>query len=161
MESSESPETARILEDVNTAVACARKYGATYRYWDVWLLITTIMFAALATCLAGGMSILGQRALEQTFGTWTFLCFAIFILTASGTIAGMTHKALRVSDRVADAERCLARLGALKLLIDSNLIEPAAAAETYTQITAEHSSPLRQAPQSSPTQPPFDFRPSR
>ena len=139
---SASPEKAKILDHLNAAIDRARKYASTYRYWDIRLLIGSIVFGALATCLAGGMASLGQGALDQTFGKWTYLCFAIAGLTAIGTITGTMHKTMRISDRVSDAERCIARLGSLKFLIDANLIDPKEAAKDFTQICNEHSEPL-------------------
>ena len=96
---------------------------------------------AVATVLAGGTVIGGQRALEAV-GGWRILCSIVALLTTSGTVAGALHKSFQITTRLASAERCVARLRALDAAIAANDLPINNALESFQHISEEHAACL-------------------
>ena len=96
---------------------------------------------AVATVLAGGTVIGGQRALEAV-GGWRILCSIVALLTTSGTVAGALHKSFQITTRLASAERCVARLRALDAAIASSDLPINNALESFQHISEEHAACL-------------------
>jgi hypothetical protein len=130
-----------LLNTVREALRRAERYCAKTRRWDTRLLIISILCGAVATVLAGGTVIGGNRALE-TVGGWRILCSIVALLTASGTVAGALHKSFQITTRLSSAEKCVARLRALDAAIGASDLPTASALETFQRISEEHAACL-------------------
>jgi hypothetical protein len=142
MEAAQTPAPGGISSYVDDAVGRARAYAAKYRSWDIRLLVVSIVFGALATLLATGVAAGGGQTLDKTFGNWRYLCLTVAALTAVGTVAGTLHKSLQVTERVADADKCVSRLDALKFSIGLGVVKSEEAARVYAEIVSQHPRPL-------------------
>jgi hypothetical protein len=73
MSAGKSQQRDELLNTVRDASRRAERYYARTRRWDTLLLIISIICGALATVLAGGTVIGGNRALDAV-GGWRILC---------------------------------------------------------------------------------------
>ena len=95
MSAGKSQQRDELLSAVRDALRRAERYYARTRRWDTLLLIISIICGALATVLAGGTVIGGNRALEAV-GGWRILCSIVALLSASGTVLALSTKAFRL-----------------------------------------------------------------
>jgi len=130
-----------LLSMVRDALRRAELYCARTRRWDTALLVISIICGALATLLAGGTVIGGQRALDAV-GGWRILCSIVALLTGSGTVAGALHKSFQITTRLSNAEKCVARLRALDATIAASDLPISNALETFQRISEEHAACL-------------------
>src|SRR5215471_3769392 len=136
--STEKPQQRdELLSTVRDALRRAELYCARTRRWDTGLLVISIICGALATLLAGGTVIGGQRALDAV-GGWRILCSIVALLTGSGTVAGALHKSFQITTRLSNAEKCVARLRALDATIAASDLPISNALETFRRISEEH-----------------------
>jgi len=140
--STEKPQQRdELLSTVRDALRRAELYCARTRRWDTGLLVISIICGALATLLAGGTVIGGQRALDAV-GGWRILCSIVALLTGSGTVAGALHKSFQITTRLSNAEKCVARLRALDATIAASDLPISNALETFQRISEEHAACL-------------------
>jgi hypothetical protein len=140
--STEKPQQRdELLSTVRDALRRAELYCARTRRWDTGLLVISIICGALATLLAGGTVIGGQRALDAV-GGWRILCSIVALLTGSGTVAGALHKSFQITARLSNAEKCVARLRALDATIAASDLPISNALETFQRISEEHAACL-------------------
>jgi hypothetical protein len=109
MSAGKSQQRDELLNTVREASRRAERYYARTRRSDTLLLIISIICGALATVLAGGTVIGGNRALEAV-GGWRILCSIVALLSGSGTVAGALHKSFQITTHLSSAEQCVARL---------------------------------------------------
>ena len=136
-----SQQRDELLNTVRDALRRAERYYARTRRWDTLLLIISIICGALATVLAGGTVIGGNRALEAV-GGWRILCSMVALLTASGTVAGALHKSFQITTRLSSAEKCVAPLRALDATIAVSDSPIDNELETFRRISEEHAARL-------------------
>lgn len=122
---------------VRDALRRAEAHHSRCRPWDARLSIISIVCGALATVLAGGAVAGGKPALDA-LGGWKILCSIVAVLTASATAASSLHKSMRVSDRVANAEKCIARLRALDAALVTGGLPPDEALKLFQRIAEDH-----------------------
>lgn len=125
------------LSIVRGALQKAEGHCRRYRPWDGRLLVISIVCGALATLLAGG-AVAGGNDAMKALGGWKVVCSIVAVLTALGTSAGATHKSLQITLKVANAERCVARLRSLEVGLVSGVVTPDEALATYQKISEEH-----------------------
>ena len=141
MSAGKSQQRDELLNTVRDASRRAERYYARTRRWDTLLLIISIICGALATVLAGGTVIGGNRAL-QAVGGWRILCSIVALLSASGTVAGALHKSFQITTHLSSAEQCVARLRALDAAIAASDLPTDNALETFQRISEEHAACL-------------------
>jgi len=141
MVSGNPQQRVEMLNTVRDALRRAELYYARARRWDTRLLIISILCGAVATVLAGGTVIGGNRALEAV-GGWRILCSIVALLTGSGTVAGALHKSFQITTRLSSAEKCVAQLRALDATIAATDLPIGEALETFRRISEEHAACL-------------------
>lgn len=130
-------QNAEILKRVQTSLHLAESYVKKYRVWDLKLLIISIVLGAVATTLAGGAAVGGKPMLD-ILGGWRILCSIVALLTLVGTICGTLHKTLQVTNRLASAVECVAKLRALELAITITKKDANEVVEAYSQILQQY-----------------------
>lgn len=123
------------MRAVDEDLARAEAYLHSYRPWDNRLLVTGILFGAIATVLAGGSAATGAAAVEA-FGGWQPLCFCVAGLSMLATIAAALHKQLGITERLIEAEQCVAELRTLALM--STYSEAEQVAEQLAQVRQQY-----------------------
>jgi hypothetical protein len=141
MSTDKSQQRGELLSTIRDALQRAELYYTRTRRWDARLLIISIVCGAVATVLAGGTVIGGNRALEVV-GGWRVLCSIVALLTGSGTVAGALHKSFQITTRLSSAEKCVARLRALEAAIAASDLPTDNALETFQRISEEHAACL-------------------
>jgi hypothetical protein len=141
MSTHKSQQRDELLNTVRDALRRAEHYCARTRRWDTLLLIISIICGALATVLAGGTVIGGNRALEAV-GGWRILCSIVALLSASGTVASALHKSFQITTHLSSAEQCVAQLRALEAAIAASDLPIDNALETFQRISEEHAACL-------------------
>jgi hypothetical protein len=130
-----------LLGMLRDALRRAELYCARTRRWDTRLLVISIICGGVATLLAGGTVIGGQRVLEAV-GGWRVLCSIVALLAGSGTVAGALHESFQITTRLSSAERCVVRLRALDATIAASDLPIKDALETFQRISEEHAACL-------------------
>ena len=136
-----SPARDELRGAVRDALRRAESYCARTRPWDTRLLLISIVCGAVATLLAGGAVVGGKPALDA-MGGWRILCTIVALFTASGTATGAIHKTLQFTNRVSNAEKCIARLRALDATIAVSVLPTEEALAMFRQISEEHAACL-------------------
>jgi hypothetical protein len=130
-----------LLAAVRDALRRAEAYCAKTRPWDGRLLVISIVCGAVATVLAGGAVVGGQRALDA-LGGWRILCSIVALFTAAGTATGALHKTLQITTRISSAEKCIASLRALDVTIAVSDLPADEALKMFRHISEEHAACL-------------------
>ena len=95
MSTHKSQQRDELLNTVRDALRRAERYYARTRRWDTLLLIISIICGALATVLAGGTVIGGNRALEAV-GGWRILCSIVACYRHQAPSLALSTKAFRL-----------------------------------------------------------------
>lgn len=137
MSTADSTQREELTKAVSDALGRAEAHCGKFRPWDTRLSVMSIACGAIATVLAGGAVAGGKPALDA-FGGWKILCTIVALFTAAATASSSLHKSLQISNRVANAERCIARLRALEAGLRASELPVHEALRTFQLISEEH-----------------------
>lgn len=137
MQTADSKQRDDLVGVVRDSLRRAELHCAKFRPWDTRLSVISIICGAIATVLAGG-AVAGGKPTLDALGGWKVLCSVVAVLTASATASSSLHKSLRVSDRVTNAEQCIARLRALEASLVASNLAPDEALKTFQRISEDH-----------------------
>lgn len=130
---SENDAVARLLAIVEADLTRVDQRVAKYRRQNGFLIIGGIVASAVATLLAGGMAA-GGPPVADLAGGWRVGCTVVAVAAAMGAVAtGLTER-LRISEHLANATACGARLGSLRFTLRSSAPDLTRCESEYREI---------------------------
>jgi hypothetical protein len=126
-----------MLERIRNGLRTAEQRAQSLRHRSSRFILANLVCGALGTIVAGLAAAAGPMAGSGP-RAWKLTCAAVAVLTACSTFfSGLIHQ-LAISDRVANAAACVARLRALEMEITVTHRDLAEVTRQYEDLVASH-----------------------
>jgi ABC-type uncharacterized transport system fused permease/ATPase subunit len=133
---------AELKQKIAQSLERANRKAARTRPLNSALGWTGMGAGALATLFAAMPAATGTAMMGSGVEGWRLTCGVVAAITLLGTVATGLSQQLNLTDTVARAQACAARLNALDVALSLGTLQPGDAAARYTEIVAEYGSVL-------------------